>query len=105
MKHAICKLTLPLLAAATILGSCSSNDEPVIPLNPDQGSDQTPGDKGPGEPEPPVVEWELLVAQDGTGDYTTVQAAIDALPNNGKPHIVYIKAGTCLLYTSDAADD
>lgn len=42
MKHAICKLTLPLLAAATIFGSCSSNDEPVIPLNPDQGSDQPP---------------------------------------------------------------
>ena len=58
MKHAICKLTLPLLAAATILGSCSSNDEPVIPLNPDQGSDQTPGDKGPGEPVIVVENWE-----------------------------------------------
>lgn len=92
MKNRLRNLTLPLAAAALIFGSCSSNDEPVIPQK-SQGTTQTPGNKDP-EPEQPAPAWELLVAQDGSGDYATVQEAIDALPNNGKPHIVYIKAGT-----------
>ncbi|MCW3091698.1 MAG: pectin esterase [Ferruginibacter sp.] len=34
------------------------------------------------------------VAQDGSGDFTTVQAAIDAVPDgNTKPVIIYIKKG------------
>lgn len=92
MKNRLRNLTLPLAAAALIFGSCSSNDEPVIPQK-SQGTTQTPGDKDP-EPEQPAPAWELLVAQDGSGDYATVQEAIDALSNNGKPHVVYIKAGT-----------
>jgi len=37
----------------------------------------------------------LVVAQDGSGDFKTVQAAFDAIPlNNKKPVIVYIKQGT-----------
>lgn len=36
----------------------------------------------------------IIVAQDGTGQYTTVQAALDAVPgNNKKPFIIYIKKG------------
>lgn len=36
----------------------------------------------------------LIVAQDGTGDYTTLQAAIDAVPdNNSKRFVIYIKNG------------
>lgn len=35
-----------------------------------------------------------VVAQDGTGDFTTVQAAIDAVPDgNTNPVIIYIKKG------------
>lgn len=92
MKNRLRNLTLLLAAAALIFGSCSSDDEPVIPQK-SQGTTQTPGGKDP-EPEQPAPAWELLVAQDGSGDYATVQEAIDALPNNGKPHVVYIKAGT-----------
>jgi len=39
---------------------------------------------------------EFVVAQDGTGDFTTVQAAIDACPDYDHGHIttIFIKAGT-----------
>lgn len=37
----------------------------------------------------------LVVARDGSGDYTSVQAAIDAVPKgNGSPVEIYIKNGT-----------
>ncbi len=37
---------------------------------------------------------QLIVAADGTGDYTTVQATIDGIPDNNKERIVvYIKEG------------
>jgi pectinesterase len=36
----------------------------------------------------------MVVAQDGSGNYTTVQAALDAVPeNNGQPVNIYIKNG------------
>ena len=36
----------------------------------------------------------VTVAQDGSGDYTTVQAALNAVPSNNKtPFIIYIKNG------------
>lgn len=36
-----------------------------------------------------------IVAADGSGDYTSVQAAIDAVPeNNLNQHLIFIKAGT-----------
>lgn len=39
--------------------------------------------------------FHAVVAADGSGDYTSVQAAIDAVPkNNLNQHIIYIKAGT-----------
>lgn len=39
--------------------------------------------------------YDAVVAQDGTGDYTTVQAAIDAAPTNRvKPWLIFIKKGT-----------
>lgn len=39
--------------------------------------------------------YDLVVARDGSGNYTTVQAAIDAAPNNGTtPFKIFIKNGT-----------
>ncbi|MBQ9215635.1 MAG: pectin esterase [Prevotella sp.] len=39
--------------------------------------------------------YHAIVAADGSGDYTSVQAAIDAVPtNNLSQHLIYIKAGT-----------
>ena len=39
--------------------------------------------------------YHAIVAVDGSGDYTSVQAAIDAVPeNNLNQHLIYIKAGT-----------
>src|ERR1700754_608552 len=36
----------------------------------------------------------LTVAQDGSGNYKTVQAALDAVPNaNNKPVVIYVKNG------------
>ena len=38
--------------------------------------------------------YDAIVAQDGSGDYTTVQAAIDAAPEGrGKPWLIFIKNG------------
>lgn len=37
----------------------------------------------------------IIVAKDGSGNYTTVQAAVNAVPSNNKNHVViYIKNGT-----------
>lgn len=39
--------------------------------------------------------YHAIVAADGSGDYTSVQAAIDAVPeNNLNQYLIYIKAGT-----------
>src|ERR1700694_5293680 len=36
----------------------------------------------------------IVVAQDGSGDYATVQAAFDAVPpNNTKPVLIFVKRG------------
>ena len=38
--------------------------------------------------------WHAVVATDGSGDYTSVQAAVDAVPEgNLCQHLIYIKAG------------
>ena len=45
--------------------------------------------------QPELRVYDAVVAQDGTGDYTTVQAAIDAAPQNRvKPWLIFIKKGT-----------
>ena len=45
-------------------------------------------------PRPTAKTFDAVVAQDGTGDYTTVQAAIDAAPENiGYPYLIFIKNG------------
>ncbi len=44
--------------------------------------------------QPEARIYDAVVAQDGTGDYTTVQAAIDAAPEKrGTPWLIFIKAG------------
>ena len=41
------------------------------------------------------AQHKLVVATDGSGDYKTVQAALDAVPEgNDKPFTIYIKKGT-----------
>lgn len=45
-------------------------------------------------PRPAAKTFDAVVAADGTGDYTTVQAAIDAAPENrSKPYLIFIKNG------------
>lgn len=45
--------------------------------------------------QPEARVYDAVVAQDGTGDYTSVQAAIDAAPaNRVKPWLIFIKEGT-----------
>lgn len=44
--------------------------------------------------QPAARLYDAVVAQDGTGDYTTVQAAIDAAPaNRTQPWLIFIKKG------------
>lgn len=74
------------LGAALLLGAltpaCGSDDNDTAP-------DTTPGT---GTTEKPIHT--LVVAQDGTGDYTTLQETFDALPVDGEPHIVRLRPGT-----------
>ena len=45
------------------------------------------------EPKEEIIAH-VIVAQDGTGDYTTLQAAINAAPDNGKERfVIYVKNG------------
>ena len=45
-------------------------------------------------PEPEKRVFDAVVAQDGTGDYLTVQAAINAAPQNRiAPWIIFVKNG------------
>lgn len=34
-----------------------------------------------------------IVAADGSGEYTTIQAAVDACPEDGKRHLIFVKNG------------
>lgn len=44
--------------------------------------------------QPAARLYDAVVAQDGTGDYTTIQAAIDAAPTNRtQPWLIFIKKG------------
>ena len=44
--------------------------------------------------QPEMRLYDAVVAQDGSGDYTTVQAAVDAAPEGrGKPWLIFIKNG------------
>ncbi len=44
--------------------------------------------------QPEARLFDAIVAQDGSGDYTTVQAAIDAAPSNRiKPWLIFVKNG------------
>ena len=45
-------------------------------------------------PRPNAKTFDAVVAADGTGDYTTVQAAIDAVPTNRtNPYLIFVKNG------------
>lgn len=42
-----------------------------------------------------MAQYDLVVAQDGTGNYSTVQAAVNAAPTGRTtPYVIYIKNGT-----------
>lgn len=45
-------------------------------------------------PQPAARLYDAVVAADGSGDYTSVQEAINAAPSNqGSPYLIFIKAG------------
>ncbi|KAJ6894515.1 hypothetical protein NC652_028319 [Populus alba x Populus x berolinensis] len=40
------------------------------------------------------VEANVIVAQDGSGDYTTIQEAVNSVPDKSKSrHVIYVKSG------------
>ena len=55
--------------------------------------------------QPEARVYDAVVAQDGTGDYATVQAAVDAAPANlVKPWLIFIKEGTYNEHVDVPAD-
>lgn len=79
--HSLFTLGTALLVTA-FAPACSSDDNDAAPGN---GSSDGPTEK-------PIHT--LVVAADGSGDYTTLQEAFDALPVDGEPHIVRLRPGT-----------
>lgn len=46
-------------------------------------------------PQPTAKLFNAVVAKDGSGNYTTIQAAINAVPdNNASPYLIFVKNGT-----------
>jgi len=42
-----------------------------------------------------AVNADIIVAKDGTGNFTTIQAAIDSVPSNSsKRTVIFVKNGT-----------
>ena len=48
------------------------------------------------ERQPPTARlFDMIIASDGSGDYTTIQDAIDAAPANMvRPYLIFVKNGT-----------
>ena len=89
--YASLQLSILSLGISLFLFSCSPSDGGWGNGNIDPGSGS--GDNETGEIETPQKIHTVVVAADGTGDYTTVQAAIDALPKDGKSHAIHVRAG------------
>lgn len=83
MKHAYRPLLrLAALVLFALPVACSSDNGDT---DPDPGSN-------PDGNESASIHT-LVVAQDGTGDYTSLQEAFDALPINGEPQIIRLRPG------------
>ncbi len=55
-------------------------------------------------PQPIAKAFDFVVAQDGSGNGTTIQSAFDAVPvNNGSPFLIFVKNGTYNEYPSLAS--
>lgn len=55
--------------------------------------------------QPDARLYDAVIAQDGTGDYTTVQAAVDAAPSgSAKPWLIFIKEGVYKEHVNIPAD-
>ncbi|KAK3035073.1 hypothetical protein RJ639_032575 [Escallonia herrerae] len=71
------------------------NAEVLRPLNGDFPSWVTPRDRKLLEAFPNVINANVVVAKDGSGNYKTIQEAVASAPNNGKSrYIIYVKKGT-----------
>ena len=68
------------LLALTAMTACGSDSETPDPDNGDGSSQEQ--------------IHTVTVARDGSGDYASLQEAFDALPVDGKPHIVRLRPGT-----------
>lgn len=72
-----------LLALYSALMACSKGNETPSEVSNEEAEEQN------------AIKANFVVAADGTGDFTTVQEAINATPNNRKAYFyIYIKKGT-----------
>ncbi len=69
--------------------------EPIfIPISSSSNPTPPPPPQPEPEPEPVGINPDYIVAQDGTGDFTNIQDAIDAVPNNPtRIYKIYIRNG------------
>jgi pectinesterase len=72
----------------TTLFSCKKAEMTAADTETEKGGDNTKVASA-------VVAYNITVAKDGSGNYTTLQAAINAVPNNSNNRtVIYIKNGT-----------
>lgn len=87
-------LLLMMVFQLSAISSCKKND---TGKKDDTEELVTPGQEDEEEEEKPLVKItpDVIVAKDGSGDYSTVQAAIDNSPRNRTSYYyIYIKKGT-----------
>lgn len=80
-----------MLLATLLFGftpACDGADAPT------PNDDEIENPEKPEEPEEPVIQADILVALDGTGDFMKIQDAIDSVPANSTERIViFLKKG------------
>ncbi|KAK2977280.1 hypothetical protein RJ640_005542 [Escallonia rubra] len=80
---------------AMVVAISPLNAEVLRPLNGDFPSWVTSRDRKLLEAFPNVINANVVVAKDGSGNYKTIQEAVASAPNNGKSrYVIYIKKGT-----------
>lgn len=101
--HHVSRMVSNSLAMAKKLPGAGASAAPAPPRQPFTGYGQMvkgfprwvrPGDRRLLQAPASAVAADAVVAKDGSGDYTTVAAAVAAAPTNSKKrHVIYIKAG------------
>lgn len=93
MKRTLLRFMMPLMLVAVLgLVACGGDDDPVKGGEDNGKEEPQPQPEPTPEPQPdpdPVV----TVSQSGDADFTSVQQAINSLPQDGRRRVIYVREG------------